>query len=153
MPYHCARSHFLKDRLWGVLSWGGSCPGGGLVPGGCLDLGGSGPQGGVWSGGLVPGGGGSGPRGVWSWGVWSWGGLVPGGLVLERSGPRVGVWPRGVWPQGVSGPGGSGPKGVLVPGGIPSCTEADPPLWTEFLTHACENITLATTKLRPVINE
>ena len=31
-------------------------------------------------------------------------------------------------------------------GGIPACTEADtPPLWTEFLTHASENITFPQT--------
>ena len=29
--------------------------------------------------------------------------------------------------------------------GIPACTEADPPLWTEFLTHTTENITLTQT--------
>ena len=43
-------------------------------------------------------------------------------------------------PEGVSAP-----RGCLVQGwgcGIPTCTEADPPpLWTEFLTHAYENIT------------
>ena len=42
---------------------------------------------------------------------------------------------------GVSAPGG----GVLGGrGGIPACTEADPPR-TEFLTHATENITLPQT--------
>ena len=30
-------------------------------------------------------------------------------------------------------------------GGIPACTEADSPPWTEFLTHATENITLPQT--------
>ena len=36
-------------------------------------------------------------------------------------------------------------RGSALPeGGIPACTEADP-LWTEFLTHATENITLPQT--------
>ena len=47
---------------------------------------------------------------------------------------------------------------LLPGGGIPACTEADPPppLWTEFLTHATENMTLPQTsfaggkKLAPV---
>ena len=64
-------------------------------------------------------------------------------------------------PEGVPGPGGvcsggSAPGGgCLLPGGvstsiwgggggIPACTEADPP-WTEFLTHTTENITLPQT--------
>ena len=35
---------------------------------------------------------------------------------------------------------------MCLPGpGISACTEADPTLWTEFLTHASENITLAQT--------
>ena len=48
---------------------------------------------------------------------------------------------------GVAGPGGCLVRGVAWSGGggIPACTEADPPpppLWTEFLTHASENIIL-----------
>ena len=51
-------------------------------------------------------------------------------------GPGGGAWSRG------SAPGG----GCLVwRGGIPACTETDPPLWTEFLTHASENIILPKT--------
>ena len=53
--------------------------------------------------------------------------LLPGGLSV---------------PRGVSAPRG----GVSAPRGcIPACTEADtlPPPWTEFLTHACENIAVA----------
>ena len=46
-----------------------------------------------------------------------------------------------VW--GVPGPGGCLPG---PGGGISACTEADTrPVWTEFLTHACENITLPQT--------
>ena len=82
-----------------------------------------------------------GPGGVWSWG--GGGCLVPGGRGV--SGPRG------------SGPGGSGPGGCLVlggylpgPGGAWSGNHHPPPLWTEFLTHACENITLAETLFRPV---
>ena len=77
--------------------------------------------GGVCSGGCVPG-----PGGVSALGG------VPGlgGVVVSA---------RGVCSRGVPGRGG-----CLLRGGIPACTEADtPPLWTEFLTHACENITLA----------
>ena len=43
----------------------------------------------------------------------------------------------------VSAPGGEGG------GGIPACTEADPPV--NRMTNRCKNITLATTSLRPVI--
>ena len=55
-------------------------------------------------------------------------------------GGRVSAWSGGCLP----GPGGclSGPEGGV---GIPACTEADPRLWTEFLTHASDNITLPQT--------
>ena len=43
------------------------------------------------------------------------------------------------------GGGGLLPLRCLLQGGIPACTEVDPPLWTEFLTHAYENITLPQT--------
>ena len=36
----------------------------------------------------------------------------------------------------------SGEVSASGPGGIPACNGADTPLWTEFLTHASENITL-----------
>ena len=84
----------------------------------------------------------SAPGGVPGLGGSALGGLLQGGL----PGPGGG---------GVSAPGGCAWSGGVVcltqggvpgPGGcIPACTEADtlPPLWTEFLTHACENITLA----------
>ena len=46
----------------------------------------------------------------------------------------------------------SAPRGgCLLPGrggGIPTCTEADPPV--NRMTDRCKNITLATTSLRPV---
>ena len=76
-------------------------------------------------GGLVLGGRGvvSAPGGVWSRGVSALGGLVLG---------------RGVWSQG---------------GGIPACTEADPPPPVNRMTDRCKNITLATTSLRPVIRK
>ena len=39
--------------------------------------------------------------------------------------------------------GGGVQEGVCVSGGvcIPACNGADTPLWTELLTHACENST------------
>ena len=61
--------------------------------------------------------------------------LVPGGN-----------WSRGVpCPWGVSAPRGClFPLGCLLPvGGIPACTEAAP-LWTEWLTDRCKNVTFAT---------
>ena len=69
-------------------------------------------------------------------GVCFWGCVVPGGVC------------SGGWSRGMSAPGGvwSGGGG----GGIPACTEADPLLWTEWMTDRCKNITLATTSLRPV---
>ena len=46
---------------------------------------------------------------------------------------------------GVPGPGGCTWSGgvYLAPGGVPA--QEPPPLWTEFLTHASENITLSQT--------
>ena len=109
-------------------------PGGGSV---CLVPGGGCP----WSGGgCLPGPGGGvllGPGGV---GVLPAGGvcLVPGGVLLGLGGGGCSPWSQGVGGGCLPGPreGGSGDH---------------PPPWTEFLTHACENITLATTSLRPVI--
>ena len=60
--------------------------------------------------------------------------------------------PGGCLLQGVSAPGVSASGGCLLQGGIPACTEADTPLWTEFLTHAYENITLPKLRLRAVLN-
>ena len=51
--------------------------------------------------------------------------MLPGGVCL---------WSLGVVLQGVSA---SGPGGC-----IPAWNGAEPPPWTEFLTHATENITL-----------
>ena len=62
----------------------------------------------------------------WAQGVFAQGGICPG----EASARGRGVCPGGA---------GYLPKG----GCIPVCTEVDTiPLWTEFLTHSCENITL-----------
>ena len=99
--------------------------------------------------------------------------MLPGGGCLLPGGCLIwgGVCSRGVSGRGVSAPGGYLVGGVSAPGGVCSqgclvlgggawswgcvpgpggcitaCTEVDPhppPLWTEFLTHACENITLA----------
>ena len=96
--------------------WGGVCSGVSAL-------------GGVCSGGDVC------PGGCLLWGVSARGSALGGG----RSTP--GVSALGDLLQGVSAPGGC----LLLGGCIPACTEADtlPPLWTEFLTLACENITLA----------
>ena len=60
--------------------------------------------------------------------------LVPGGQLLGGAWSRGGVCSGAPGPGGgVPGPGGPGPGGCLVPGGllwgggIPACTEADPP--------------------------
>ena len=51
------------------------------------------------------------------------------------------------WPQVVSGPGGTWSRGGCLPdlipgggGGIPACTEAEPPV--NRITDGCENITM-----------
>ena len=117
--------------------YAGVCfPGGG----GCLVRGVSAAGGGVCSGGSAPGGclvsgrGVSAPGGVCSGGCMLWGGLVLGGVCLSWGGsllPGEGCLLQGVCSWGVSGPGGC----LLVGGvGIPACTEADPPLWTEWQT-------------------
>ena len=54
-----------------------------------------------------------------------WGCLLPGEALL---------W-GGSAPRGVSAPGGrGGGGGVCSRGGIPACTEAEPPMWTEWQT-------------------
>ena len=75
------------------------------------------------------------PGGVCSGGVCSWGGVFSQG----------GVWSRGVCVCLLQG-GGCLLRGGVCSGGVhPSMHwgRHPPPLWTEFLTHACENITLA----------
>ena len=84
----------------------------------------------------------------------------PGGVCLLREGGGVlqgvylvlgvsalgGVCSGGVYLVlgGVPGLGGVCSWGMyLVPGGVPG--QVLPPLWTEFLTHAAENITLPET--------
>ena len=64
---------------------------------------------------------------------------------MPESASRGGVCSRGdVCSQG-SAPGGGG---AWYQGGIPACTEADPPV--NRMTDRCKNITLATTSLWPV---
>ena len=92
---------------------------------------------------------------VCSEGMSALGGVCSGGclLLVGRGGC---TWSQGVYLVlgGVPGPGGTWSQGVgvdlvpegvyLVPGvgGVPAQV---PPLWTEFLTHAYENITLPQT--------
>ena len=59
-------------------------------------------------------------------------------------GPGGGCLVPGVCSQGVSGPGGVPVPGGSAPGrgGIPACTEADPPV--NRITDRCKNITFAT---------
>ena len=80
-----------------------------------------------------------------------------GGGVLLGGGCRLpgGLLGRGcLLLGGVSLAGGVPPSGGLLAlgspwwGGIPACTEADPPV--NRMTDRCKNITLATTSLRPV---
>ena len=105
--------------------------------------------------------------------AWSGGVSAPGGVCLVReggvclvgggclSGPGgVSAWSSGgvclVW-GGLPGLGGW----CLLPGGLVSAPRGGcypsmhwgrpPPLWTEWMTDRCKNITLATTSLRPVI--
>ena len=116
-------------------------PGGGTWSGGCTwsqgvpDLGDvPGPGwGGTWSGCTwsqwgVPGPGGC----TWSWGcTWSQGVYLVPGVYLVLGGGGYLVW------GGVPGPGG--------------CLVWYSPLWTEWMTDRCKNITLAKTSFRPVI--
>ena len=56
-----------------------------------------------------------------------------------------GVCPGGCLPGEVSA------QGWCLPGGcFPACTEADNPLWTEWLTDRCKNITFPLLRLRKV---
>ena len=75
------------------------------------------------------------------WGVPGLGGVVQGGLL------------PGVPGLGGSAPGGGAWSGGCLfgrGGGIPACTEADPPVNT--ITDACKNITLPQLRLRAVMN-
>ena len=94
------------------------CAGGGgcLLPGGCLLLEGFVLLGGVCS------------WGVYSQGVSALGGFCSWGVCLLL---------------GVGGGGCVCSQGVCPGGCIPACTEADTPLWTEWLTDRCKNITFA----------
>ena len=57
--------------------------------------------------------------------------------------PRGGVCPRGCLPRGVSAQ-----EGVSAPVHAGIHTTPSSPLWTEFLTHACENITFPQLRCR-----
>ena len=50
-------------------------------------------------------------------------------------------------------PWGCLPRGVFAEGGscIPACTEEGPPMWTEWLTDGCKNITFPQLRLRTAI--
>ena len=66
------------------------------------------------------------------------GGLLTGGLLLAGSAPGGGLLPGGLLPGGLL-PGG------LLPGGVSQHAMMQwgrTCLWTEFLTHTTENITL-----------
>ena len=88
------------------------------------------------------------------------GGVCPGGGCLPRGGwvsaRGVGVCPGGCLPGGVSAQGGCLPGGGVCPGGclpggcLPPPESDTPPV--DRMTHASENITLAKTSFRPVIN-
>ena len=67
------------------------------------------------------------------------GGVCSGGLLLGDVCSQ-GVSARGCLLQGVSAP-----EGCLLPRWVcvPACTEADTPLWTEWLTDSCKNIAFA----------
>ena len=87
--------------------------------------------------------------GVWSRGCLLWGGVVvsvPGGVSAPGGSALGGVCPGG----GVVYSGG-GWGGVCSGGGLSQHALRQTPLWTEWMTDRCKNITLATTSLRPVI--
>ena len=128
---------------WHLLPRGSVC----LVWGGLPGLGGRGQGGLPGLGGCLPGLGGlPGPGGV---AAWSWGGQPgprgSGGSAWSQGGGCL-VLGVAAWSQG-----GSAWSWGWVGGGIPACTEADPPL--NRMTDRCKNITLGTTSLRPVIND
>ena len=138
---------------WSLLPGGGVCSAGVSAPEG------SAPGGSVADPGFARGGGANSPGGVPTYDfakffqklheierIWApRGGRVSLHPPLDP--PHVCSW-------GVSAPGGLLPVGGLLLGGvcswggIPACTEADPPV--NRMTDRCKNITLATTSLRPV---
>ena len=77
--------------------------------------------------------------------------LLPGGGVCAWS-PGGGGVPGLRGGGGVPGPGGGGVPGPRGGGVSQHALRQTPssPLWTEFLTHACENITLAQLRCGPV---
>ena len=123
------RGRFGLPGLEGVSAWSGGLLGGSgvcLVQGVCL----------VWGVCLVREEGG----GVCSGGcAWSGGCLLQGGMVSAPGGglPGLGGGVCLVPGRYLPGPGGVSQHALRQ---TPS---PSPPVWTEFLTHACENITLA----------
>ena len=110
-----------------VSAWGGCLPRGCVYSGGCLS-GGVSTQGGVCSGGVCP------------WGVYL-GGVCPGGVSGQGVSASWGVSTQGgVWLGGVY-PGGCLPGGNICLLGV--CWDTTPPLWTEWMTDTCKNITFA----------
>ena len=110
--------------LGGVLSPGGYLVQGGVPAGGGACL----PEGGV-------------PARV----VYLPGGMSAGGVCARGCTYRGGVSAGGcIWQGGVPAGGACLPGGRVCLGGGCTCP-GTPPLWTEFLTHAYENITLPQT--------
>ena len=73
------------------------------------------------------------------------------GGVCSKGGLLRGVCSRGFC-SGGSDPGGSAPgEGDVCSRGVSQHALRQTPLWTEWMTDSCKNITLATTSLRPVI--
>ena len=81
------------------------------------------------------------------------GGVCPGEVclgVFAQVGVCPGVFAYGVFAKGVYVQGGVCLGGCLSKKGV--CLGGVHPLWTEFLAHACENITFLQLLLRTVIN-
>ena len=76
-------------------------------------------------------------------------GLMENSYMIKQECIPVGCVPAARRPySGVCFGGGWGVSAWSRGGGIPACTEADPPV--NRMTDRCKNITLATTSLRPV---
>ena len=121
------------SALGGASSWGGACSGGCLLWG-CL----------LWGRCLLLGGRVSALGGSAQGRCLVWEGVPGLGVCLLQGGG--GDCSGGCLVLGVSAPGGAWSFCLVWGGdGIPVCTEEDPTLCTEFLTHATENITLPQT--------
>ena len=75
------------------------------------------------------------------------GSVWPVGCLASRGAAQGGVWPVGCLPRGCL-PRGCLPGVVSARGCIPAFLWAVISLWTEFLSHACENITFSQLLLR-----